>query len=375
MKASDSSISVDGKKVYLDENTLFVSVDGVGSKIDVTAATGGMKASGDVTIYAVVADSDGKTGKLVFIAGDDLSTSGATEDIVYLAGDASEKNSSDTYVTDDLWFMKDLTNTAGMIITDDITEQGFYTYSVNDDKEYKLEDTDSLKLSADYDDEKGFVEGLTVLGVYSNRSVTFAENHFDGDINFNNVTIIDTRSSKVIDSSLYPTEINTIADLKDAVETAGTVTVDAYFDDGVTFIAVTAVEKSVYTNIDNASDLKDTDAYKAYAAEDDYQWVEDLADSSYLTYANVKVDGNTITVKGKVTKVEGTEQVPGFGKEVSKDLNTAYPDETGPWAFIPLVNDSQLMFVKVTENTSNVRTIKIGYTTYEVDLTGLNWAD
>ena len=62
--------------------------------------------------------------------------------------------------------MEDLTNPAGIIITDDNTDQGFYTYSMDGDN-YKLEDANELKLNADYDDEDGYMDGLTVTSVYN----------------------------------------------------------------------------------------------------------------------------------------------------------------------------------------------------------------
>ena len=245
IKATDSTLKTDDGNFYVNDETIYIAVENVGSKIDVTNAVGGMKVtnSGTINTYVVTDQDDTKTARLVFFAAGSLSASASTENVVYLAGDASQKNSSDTYVTDDLWFMNDLSNPAGTVITDDITDQGFYTYSMNGDN-YKLEAGTALELKTDYDDEDGYMTGLKVSSVYNKNSksyVTFANDHdWMTDIKFNGVTIIDTRSDSEIDKSVYDTEITTVADLKDAAE-AGTVTVDAYFDNGVQFIAVTSV--------------------------------------------------------------------------------------------------------------------------------------
>ena len=246
IKATDSTLKTSKGNFYVNEETIYVAVENVGSKIDVTNAVGGMKvtyASG-INTFVVTDEDDAKTARLVFFAADSLSASASTENVVYLADKANQKNSSDTRVTDDLWFMNDLSNPAGTVITDDITTQGFYTYSMSGDN-YKLEDGTALTLKTDYDDEDGYMEGLQVTGVYNKSGksyVTFADAHnYLSDIKFNGVTIIDTRDDDAIDASVYDTEITTVADLKDAVKAAGTVTVDVYFDNGVKFIAVTGV--------------------------------------------------------------------------------------------------------------------------------------
>lgn len=206
---------------------------------------GGLKCTGTPATYVVTDEDDSKTARLVIFADESLSTSASTENIVYLAGDADQKASSDTYTTDDLWLMEDLTNPAGIIITDDNTDQGFYTYSMDGDN-YKLEDANDLQLNAAYDDEDGYMNGLAVESVYNKSGkayVTFVDsNNYLDDVKFNGVTVIDTRSESDIDNSAYPTEIISIADLKDAVETTGSVVADVYFDDGVTFLAVTSVD-------------------------------------------------------------------------------------------------------------------------------------
>lgn len=256
IKATDSTLKTNAGSFYVNDETVYLAVESQGSKIDVTYAVGGLKCTGTPAAYVVTDEDDSKTARLVIFAGDSLSTSASTENIVYLADDANQKASSDTYTTDDLWLMEDLTNPAGIIITDDNTDQGFYTYSMDGDN-YKLEDANELTLNAAYDDEDGYMDGLTVTSVYNKSGkayVTFADNNnYLDDVKFNGVTIIDTRSESDIDNSVYNTEIISIADLKDAVETLAVVKADVYFDDGVTFLAVTSVT-SAGDNIADAVD-------------------------------------------------------------------------------------------------------------------------
>ena len=160
-----------------------------------------------------------------------------------------------------------------------------------DGDNYKLEDANELKLNADYDDEDGYMDGLTVTSVYNKSGkayVTFSDSKLT-DVKFNGVTIIDTRSESDIDNSAYPTEIISIADLKDAVETPCVVKADVYFDDGVTFLAVTSVDGKGQNAVDQAED-------------DGYNFVGDITvndsevtatgNNSYAT-VNPSVDAST----------------------------------------------------------------------------------
>ncbi|MCB6900376.1 S-layer homology domain-containing protein [bacterium 210917-DFI.7.65] len=292
IKATDSTLKTNAGSFYVNDETVYLAVESQGSKIDVTYAVGGLKCTGTPAAYVVTDEDDSKTARLVIFAGDSLSTSASTENIVYLADDAEQKASSDTYTTDDLWLMEDLTNPAGIIITDDNTNQGFYTYSMDGDN-YKLEDANDLELNAAYDDEDGYMSGLTIESVYNKSGkayVTFVDNDsYLDDVKFNGVTIIDTRSESDIDNSAYPTEIISVADLKDAVETPCVVKADVYFDNGVTFLAVTSVDSKGQNAVDQAGD-------------DGYNFVGDITvndnevtatgNNSYAT-VNPSVDAST----------------------------------------------------------------------------------
>ena len=300
-KATDSTLKTSKGNFYVNDETVYLAVESQGSKIDVTYAVGGLKCSATGAVaYVVTDEDDSKTARLVIFAGESLTTSASTENIVYLADDAEQKASSDTYTTDDLWLMEDLTNPAGIIITDDNTNQGFYTYSMDGDN-YKLEDANDLELNAAYDDEDGYMSGLTIESVYNKSGkayVTFADNNnYLDDVKFNGVTIIDTRSESDIDNSVYNTEIISIADLKDAVETLAVVKADVYFDDGVTFLAVTSVT-SAGDNIADAVDKGTAGVNGKF---------------------NVKpvIDGNTVTFKAPA---EYTSAMDGGVTQISADL-------------------------------------------------------
>lgn len=297
IKATDSTLKTAGKSFYVNDETIYVAVEANGSKIDVTNAVGGMKVtqSGTINTYVVTDQDDTKTARLVFFAAGSLSASASTENVVYLAGNANQKNSSDTRVTDKLWFMNDLSNPAGTVITDDITTHGFYTYSMSSDN-YKLENGNALTLKADYDDEDGYMEGLQVTGVYNKSGksyVTFADAHnYLSDIKFNGVTIIDTRDDDDIDASVYDTEITTVADLKDAVKAAGTVTVDVYFDNGVKFIAVTNVAAA---GVDGISVIETENTTSG--------------DGEYAIVVTCKLDDNTVKASALYKLTAGVDEV------------------------------------------------------------------
>ena len=300
IKATDSTLKTNAGSFYVNDETVYLAVESQGSKIDVTYAVGGLKCTGTPAAYVVTDEDDSKTARLVIFAGDSLSTSASTENIVYLADDAEQKASSDTYTTDDLWLMEDLTNPAGIIITDDNTNQGFYTYSMDGDN-YKLEDANDLELNAAYDDEDGYMDGLTVTSVYNKSGkayVTFADNNnYLDDVKFNGVTIIDTRSESDIDNSVYNTEIISIADLKDAVETLAVVKADVYFDDGVTFLAVTSVTSAG----DNIADAVD----------------KGTAGVNGKFNVTPEIDGNTVTFKAPAKYISAMD---GGVTQISADL-------------------------------------------------------
>ena len=325
LKVDDSIIktqnSGNNKNYYVNKDTVYLAVEDLGSKITVTYAVGGMKQTetNNVDTYVVTDKNDTKTARLVIFAGNNLNASVTTEKVVYLASEAKQKASSETFSTNDLWFMDGMTNPAGAIITDHNTDAGFYTYSEKDGT-YKLEDGTGLNLTAAYEDEDGFMAGQVVTGVYNKNGksyVTFANaNNYLDDIKFNGVTIIDNRGDDAADD-VYATEITTIAELKDAVERAGVVYVDVYFDKGVKFIAVNAVgalaaeyavdgNNKLATTYTNATNKNSTGTVKLTGTVPTKALLDMIGDAYTVEYDSSKVttatSGNITTGKNIVVK-------------------------------------------------------------------------
>lgn len=242
-------------KYYVDSTTKYISVEKFGDDIDVTTATGGMKADATTNGIAIFdADDAGKTNKTalaVVYFGDSLNTSVSSESVVYVADKPTTKVSADNWEAT-LYFMDD--NTTKDVTVDDNYEVGFYTFSEKDGV-YELEAATLLGNSANltYDDEEGALEDVTITGVYNKNGVstitgTVTKNEKTvtlNDVSAKNLLVFDNRGDAK-DNDKYSTEITTIGDLKDAVKDEAdvhkVVKADLYLNDGVTFICITAVK-------------------------------------------------------------------------------------------------------------------------------------
>ena len=381
----DTNMTVDGTKVYMNKDTKYIAVEKSGDDIDVATAVGGMKcAQKDATNVLVISNKDdSRTAVYVIYVGNDLSSSVVSDDVVYVAEKSDEQN-ADGWVTT-LYFMNN--NSIDDVTVDTQVEPGFYYYDVDEDDVYSLEGVTGLGNDKVDDDTNGW-DALVINedNIYGTQNLLTKDNF--SDIAFGGAKVIDSRSSADIKADLYDKEITSVSALKNAAK-EGYVSIRVYVTDGeITFIDVIAMDGvlpdsgAVSENIGSKSDLTATSVYQAYveAAKTEpqsYQWLLDLVDSSYLTYADVQVNGTKITVTGKATPVEGSVQVPGFGKEVGKTLEQAYgseteTNETGPWAFVPLVCNEQIMVVKVVDNDTT-KSVQVGGTTYTVDFTGLEF--
>ena len=248
LDADDTKMTLsDSAKFYMNEKTSYLAVESEGSKISVTPLVGGMKITTTTAKTIVITDKDDtKTALAVIFVGTSLSVSSSTKDVVYLAETPTTRVDADNYSTT-LYFMDG--NTSQEVTIDNNDSQGFYTYGL-DNGVYKL-DSDANNLTATaltYDDETGYADNMTITSIYSKGDISYISGTATGtatltvnDARLTGVQIIDNRSSSAIASSVYPTEITTVADLKDAVK-AGTVVADVYFDNGVTFIAVDSVD-------------------------------------------------------------------------------------------------------------------------------------
>ena len=282
VKVDDTKIATAAGTYYVNADTKYLAVESLGSGIDVSYAQGGMKITVPTTdtpapgtpvpvnTIVVYDADDGKTAVAVIYVGGSLSTSVSTQDVVYLATKPTSKASNDNWNAT-LYYMED--NSTKDVVVDDDYAQGFYVYSETDGV-LKLESADALTLTAAYDDEAGSVLDLTIDDVYKTSLFSTTATHFN-DIRFNDVMIVDNRSQSAIDGSLYPVEITTIADLKEAIAAGGNVVADVYFNDGATFIAIDSVGNRGNSAVD-------------YVEGTSYNW----------RGATVTVNGNDVTATG-----------------------------------------------------------------------------
>ena len=382
----DTNMTVGSTKVYMNKDTNYIAVEKYGDDLDVSTAVGGMKCAKDDADKVLVISNkdDSRTAVYVLYIGDDLSSSVVSDEVVYVAEKSDEQN-ADGWVTT-LYFMEN--NSSDDVTVETQVEPGFYYYDVDEDDVYSLDGVDDLNEKVDDDTNGWNTLVINENNIYSTQNLLTVGTNYS-DIAFGSAKVIDSRSSSEMKADVYDKEITSVSNLKNAAK-EGYITIRVYVTDGeITFIDVIAVDGilpdggAVSENISGKSDLTGTEIYKAYveAAKtepDSYKWLLDLVDSEYLTYANIKVDGNKITVTGKATTVNGDQKVPGFGKEVDKTLDQAYgasgseTQETGPWAFIPLVCNEQIMVVKAVDNDTT-KSVKVGGTTYTVDVTGLEF--
>lgn len=186
-------------------------------------------------------------------AADNLEGGASSEDVVYLADNTLDEVSGDNYEAD-LYFMEDMSLAEDLVISDEnITNRsarGFYTYEVDEDDVYTLDDdeVDFLGSNEDVEDETDNVaaEDVNFDEVY-NYLITSADNRFDA-ISFADAVVIDTRSSSDRNDDVYDNEINTASKLSTAIErTEDTeddvnVVADVFIQDGeIVFVAVTEV--------------------------------------------------------------------------------------------------------------------------------------
>ena len=252
IEKDDSSVtlSTSGKK-YIGAETKFLVVGDLGSKIDVTAAVGGINtATSGYDLYYIADKDDSSTAMVVIVADKTgaVSPSAGGKDMVYLADTSKDQTGKYTY-TATLYDMTKNESIDATITTDGgQNKQGFFSYEITDGN-YKLKAYTGGKLAdSTYtatDKGEGYVENLVINSVYEKNGVTMISGTVGNvtltDAKLVGATIIDNRGSSDIDASVYNQTITTTTDLKDAVAAGKTVTADIYYDDGVTFIAIDSV--------------------------------------------------------------------------------------------------------------------------------------
>ena len=252
----DSKLTVDGKKVYLNDKTNYVKVESYGDDIDTKFVTGGTSVKktwvdgkttyGTSAIAVTTKSGSNYTASYVVLVSGNFNMAGS-EDVVYVHEQSntavSYKNAdgdNKTGYSTELYFL----DGSGKVETVTVVGRkaaGFYTYEINDDGVYELTDNaDPLSLNAAYDDETGYVKNLQVTGVYNNALTTAEVNKNKvEDVDFaENVIIADERGKADRDKGLYTSEITSVSQLKSAIDkkdsngTANQVIADVYFDDG-----------------------------------------------------------------------------------------------------------------------------------------------
>jgi hypothetical protein len=247
--AANTVVKADATKVslvtgtptyYITNSTKIVALSGAaGSALESKSAVGGLKVTvgGSAANVIVIYDKDdGKTANAIIYLTNSTASSTSTN-VVYVGTAASVKNANNTY-SGTIWFMED--NHDETVTLASNYANGFYTYSLENNV-YTLYSLADLTLAADYDDEVGAKANVVVSSVYKSNKFTTGTSYFE-DINFNGVTIIDNRSASDKAADAYTVEINSIADLKDAVAAGKNVTVDIYLNKGATFIAVDSMD-------------------------------------------------------------------------------------------------------------------------------------
>ena len=255
MTLKDAKVTLDGKdkantgKIYLNDKTNYVKVEDNGDNIDVKFVTGGTSVaqSGTTAIAIVTKSGSNYVASYVVLINQEFSNAGS-EDVVYVPEKStttvsytnSDGDKKTGYATK-LYFLDGSGKTETVTVVGQ-KNPGFYTYEINDDEVYELDTkgVDALKLSADYDDETGYVKGTHVTGVYNNSmTIDNVDNKKVEDVDFaDKVIIADDRGQDDRDKDLYTSEITSASQLKSAVEkktskgVANSVEADVYFDDG-----------------------------------------------------------------------------------------------------------------------------------------------
>lgn len=149
LKRDDTRMTIDGKKVYLEETTNYLKVESSGANIDVKTATGGTSVKASFDAIAIYAESGTSVATYVILVSNDFSTA-TSDDVVFISGDSSKVVSytdadgdvrkgyqNDVYMLDG----------SGEVVEDAILysnyDTGYYTYEINDDDVYELEQVSS----------------------------------------------------------------------------------------------------------------------------------------------------------------------------------------------------------------------------------------
>ena len=256
----DTKYTVDGQKVYFQDDTSFIKIETNGKgDTTVKTTTGSASVAADGIIIAISEKSDAKTkdALYVIVISDEIENSASGDEIVYLKGNPDTKNADGWEGT--VYYMDGTGKSETVTLKNKYTGKTVYTFSVDDDDIYKLTaDVDALEDickvneesgKKEYDDETGYVAGawLTSLTAKMKLSLTSADYEFVAeDVALaSKVVIIDHRNADTRDESVYKTEVTTSAKLLTAIK-KGEVQANVFLDDGeVILVAVTNIVENV----------------------------------------------------------------------------------------------------------------------------------
>ena len=281
IRFSDDDGATVSERAYINDSTFFIGAEDTGDDLDISTATGMMSVKNGTGLkaFAIMDDND---AVFVIYAADTLTGATNKDDVVYMADDANNRNSSSTYLVD-LYFLSDMTLEEDAVIDDDQDLQGFYTYSLSDDvydlnKDADVLDEDntedgyaefvvlnegrnSVVSSVDGTDDpdstdeeeaenaQDFAEAQSAVG---SSVELFDEFPFDA-YSISGATVIDTRSDSNRSNDLYSNTINTTSKLISALD-RGWVVADLYVDDGdIIFVAVRECEDGESTSTPSAN--------------------------------------------------------------------------------------------------------------------------
>ena len=252
----DITMTVGGQKVYLDKETVFVKAAKEGSSLTTSCVTGGTSADVDVIDGAIaVAAKSGASyyAKYVVLVDDNALFDNVNDasDIVYVSSVSTSHNVNGWLVT--LYYMDgDTTEAVSKTVKSNTAPAvGFYKFTEDDKGIYTLDNSTTLVDVVDptgsaYDDESGFLM-LAKLDTIVDNALSVAANSGTGattvssalagklaDVAFaSDVIVLDDRTDTTINGDLYKQKVETVGQLKDAVNTTGnTVYANVYYDDG-----------------------------------------------------------------------------------------------------------------------------------------------
>ena len=267
LKKSDTSTTIGGAKLYLNDQTKYILVEADKSDIDVKVYTGGANVEDDgITAYVMYTKSGtAKVAAYVLLAAGDIKGQTDISDVVYLASTPNVKVNdgwrTDLYLMDGT-VLEDVTVTG----TTAPTGRTFYTYT-EEDGLYTLDSyTDEPADVADYEDGTGAIEDKLIDSIYNDGLTLVYTGNSIVDVDASAAKIVDTRSASDRDADAYTTEITTLAQLSTAVK-RGAVLVDVFLDDGeVKLIAVISMTTAVKST--SQADLADVGAGDLLTSDD-----------------------------------------------------------------------------------------------------------